>query len=306
MSHQPAVAGVPVTLGPVPPRPPAAWGPHRHSPDGRLYAAPRWALLDIEGVGRFHIRDGDQITLAPHDDATGLAGPRELVADLWLHGTVAVLLAGQRGRFILHASVVDLGGRAVAVTGRPGAGTTTTALALWRGGAGLLTDDTSLIVPPSGTPQSPATVVPTGRALHARPDSLARLGLSSAAIGTVPDHEHQLLVPLAPSGPRPLHAAVVLHTGASPSVRLTPVADLAVRARLLGEQVRQRSLVEELWPDDLARWTASVARAVPLWRLDRPSAGWTAEALADEVRWVAAAGDGDELTAQPVAGAPPS
>jgi hypothetical protein len=69
-----------------------------------------------------------------------IAGPSQDVP-IVMAGAVASFLAAMRGRFILHASAIDLGGRAVAFAGERGQGKTTMATLFCVAGFPLVTDD---------------------------------------------------------------------------------------------------------------------------------------------------------------------
>ena len=87
-----------------------------------LIADPRRSILRVGDVGTFAITGGRLIRFEPGPDATPGA------VSAWLHGAVAALLLAQRGRFALHASVVEIDGVGVALAGSRGAGKSTTAL----------------------------------------------------------------------------------------------------------------------------------------------------------------------------------
>ena len=89
-----------------------------------------------DGVGTCHVHPG-----ARQVDIHALPGldPRTLA--LVLIGPVAALVLHQLGQPSLHASAVQLRGRAVVFLGPPGQGKSTLAASLLRRGATLLTDD---------------------------------------------------------------------------------------------------------------------------------------------------------------------
>jgi hypothetical protein len=70
--------------------------------------------------------------------------PRELVAIL-LAGAVTAFIHGMGGRFVLHASAVEVDGRVFAILGRSGSGKTTVAAAMCAGGATLISDDVLVV-----------------------------------------------------------------------------------------------------------------------------------------------------------------
>lgn len=94
----------------------------------------------------FEVRDGSTISVCP---AAG-SDPAALRAHLL--GSVMGALLHQRGLLPLHASVVAIGGRAVAFTGASGAGKSTLALALQQRGYPTIGDDQCAIRLDDGKP----------------------------------------------------------------------------------------------------------------------------------------------------------
>lgn len=85
------------------------------------------------------IRDGREIVVAPKGDV-----PNEILRHVVL-GPAFNHLLHQRGHFVLHASVVDVDGSAVAFLGESGQGKTTTAMAFLLEGYRVLSDDVATI-----------------------------------------------------------------------------------------------------------------------------------------------------------------
>ncbi len=109
------------------------------------YHSRLWAngfyLLIVEGVGRFSIEDGQRIMIDP---APGIAQSELRV---FLLGTVLGVLCHQRGLLPMHASAVNIKGRAVLFSGNSGAGKSTMAAALGQRGHPLMADDIVAITP---------------------------------------------------------------------------------------------------------------------------------------------------------------
>jgi hypothetical protein len=86
-------------------------------------------------VAAFQFRGRDRVEVHPHPDASMayLAFP--------LLGPIFGLLLHARGLLVLHASAIDIGGRAAIFVGDKLAGKSTTAAAFLRAGHRLLTDD---------------------------------------------------------------------------------------------------------------------------------------------------------------------
>jgi hypothetical protein len=116
-------------------------GPVPEQLDGATASGPTWAiaearfLLRVPGVARFLLTAGEAIAyrLEADGDSDDLAA--------FLTGTVFGILLHQRGLVVLHASGVEVNGRAVLFMGPSGAGKSTLATALVKHGFPLVTDD---------------------------------------------------------------------------------------------------------------------------------------------------------------------
>lgn len=104
---------------------------------GPAYQATNEAfLLEIDGVGRYLIRHGNEIIIEPHPDVT----EEEIL--LFLLGSAFGALLNQRGFLVLHASAICTEKGAVLFTGHSGAGKSTTLQAFIDKGYNKLSDDT--------------------------------------------------------------------------------------------------------------------------------------------------------------------
>lgn len=125
------------------------------------------AYLAWEEVGIFLVRGGREIIvdLIPKVE--------ESIVRLFLLGAGLGMLLHQRGLFLLHASTVKIGDRAVSFMGDKGWGKSTTAGALYRRGHQLMTDDVTAI--DISNPQCPM-VLPGYGQLKLWPESAIALG----------------------------------------------------------------------------------------------------------------------------------
>lgn len=97
------------------------------------------ATLTIEGVGRYRIERGTRITIEPE------AGAPEANVRLFLLGSAMGVLLHQRGLLPLHASAVEVDGKAVAFAGPSGSGKSTLAAAFHDHGYRVIADDVCVV-----------------------------------------------------------------------------------------------------------------------------------------------------------------
>jgi hypothetical protein len=159
-------------------------------------------LLVLPGTGRFLIRDGSKIAVEPASDtpATNLSAI--------LAGPVQAALWHRRGLLPLHASVVVIKGRAIALCGCGASGKSTLAAILAAQGHDVIADDICVVDARSDG----KVLVPSGCAkLQLWPDALAELGIATDGLKrAVPDKERYLhdCGRRVPSAPQTLAAVV--------------------------------------------------------------------------------------------------
>jgi hypothetical protein len=108
------------------------------------------AILYVDQVGVFKLIEGREVVVNP------LAEVRESLLRLCILGPVMGVLLYQRGKLVLHASVLDFDGNAVAFMGGSGWGKSSLAAALLRSGHDLISDD----VAPVELSDGMATILP--------------------------------------------------------------------------------------------------------------------------------------------------
>lgn len=172
----------------------------------RLIADGDVCRITYEAIGTFSIESGERVRFDPErPDVTETKAFRRLLA-----GQVLAMALHQRGVFVLHASAVADGTRAVVFVGDVGAGKSTTAGAFVAGGWTLLDDDVVAIRFADGAP----VVAPGIPQLKLCPDAAGALDLETAR----PDSDdgrsgkrYHLTEPVA--DPVPLAAVYVLEEG---------------------------------------------------------------------------------------------
>lgn len=155
-------------------------------------------ILKLDNVGQFFVSGGDRVLVNPMPNAL------ESELRLFILGTCLGMLCHQRGLFPLHASSVNIDGKAVLFAGDSGAGKSTIAAALGARGHALVADDVTVVE------SSGSFVLPAYAQRKLAPDVLKALaipqkGLELNRLGTV-----KFRVPaLAGFDPAPLKPAVI-------------------------------------------------------------------------------------------------
>jgi hypothetical protein len=133
-------------------------------------------LLSVPNVARFLLKDGDQIVFASDSKASVDDIP------IFLIGTVFGILLHQREQIVLHASAVEVDGKAIVFCGASGAGKSTLAAALVQRGYRLVTDDVCAITLSDG---SPPLIHSDGRQLKLWAEAIEKLGFEDMRTGPV-------------------------------------------------------------------------------------------------------------------------
>lgn len=99
------------------------------------------AIIAVKDLAVFVVRGGQEIVIIPAQNQNIDAR----LIRLYIVGTVMAVLLYQRGLLVLHGSVVDVNGAAIAFLGQSGAGKSSTAAAMHKYGYQLLADDVAAI-----------------------------------------------------------------------------------------------------------------------------------------------------------------
>jgi hypothetical protein len=235
---------------------------------GVLWRAARGALrLDVPGVARYLVRDGNLVEIDPCDGA----GAGEV--ERFVRMTPAAALYLQRGVPVLHAAVAaEPGGRAVVLAGDSGSGKSVLLTALTRRGWAPLADD---LAPVMLDGEQVPVAVPTWPEVSQWPGCAAPADPGARA----PD----------PAGafagePRPISAIWWLDLHGFDPVEVRDVEGIA-RFEALGAMAYNRLIASALLDRaSYLRVAGAVAGSgLPIRRLIRPRGRWTAGELADIV-----------------------
>jgi len=178
-------------------------------------AAPGEALFWIDGVGRFHVSHGTDITIdaSPDTDTSTL--------QLFTLNQAFGLLLQQRGDLVLHASAVEHGDMCIALAGVSGEGKSSVAAALHARGHQVLTDELCVI---RRQPGGHLCVMPGPPGLHVWEDALQHLGHDVTTLAPVRPRLRKYTLPLGAghaTTPRPLSAVYVLRAWSTDAVETT-------------------------------------------------------------------------------------
>ncbi len=168
-------------------------------------------------TGTFVVSGGTAIQVCSHP------GVGAELLRLYLEGMMMAMILHQRGLCVLHASVIEVRGAAIACIGHIGAGKSSTAAALYARGHRILTDDNAAIRLTSGQP----VVTPGYPSIKLFPAIAASLAFDSGSLSTL--HETQIKMAGAVDStfsdrPLPLRTIYILGRDHAPEMtRLSPL-----------------------------------------------------------------------------------
>jgi hypothetical protein len=171
-------------------------------------------LLVLPGTGRILVRNGNEITVEPE------AGPAPSNLSAILAGPIQAVLWHQRQLLPLHASIVVIKGRAVALCGDAAAGKSTLAAMLAGQGHGVIADDICVV---DMRNDGEVSVMPGCMRLQLWRDALTELGVAADGLERALDHKQRYFLDCGnrlPSQPYKLAAVVRLVRNALPPARL--------------------------------------------------------------------------------------
>jgi hypothetical protein len=171
-------------------------------------------LLVLPGTGRVLVRNGNEITVEPE------VGPAPSNLSAVLAGPIQAVLWHQRALLPLHASVVVINGRAVALCGNAAAGKSTLAAMLAEQGHGVIADDICVV---DMRNDGEVSVTPGCTRLQLWHDALTELGVATDALERTLEHKQRYFLDCGnrlPLQPYKLAAVVRLVRNALPPARL--------------------------------------------------------------------------------------
>ncbi|WP_199618171.1 phosphoenolpyruvate carboxykinase (ATP) [Paenibacillus alkalitolerans] len=236
-----------------------------------LFLIPETAIFSIDD-------DGSKIAVAPLPNAD-----MEKVR-VYLLGTCTGALLMIRKVLPLHGSAVVIGGNAYAFLGDSGAGKSTLAAAFVNMGHQLVSDDVIAVTDAdrSGFP----VIVPSYPQQKLWQESIHRLGMESGNYRTIYRETTKFAVPVSSRfcyEPVPLAGVFELVKSEGNTVRVSSLPNLD-RLRIMLLHTYRNMLIRRL---GLEQWhfnlSTEIANRIPVYQLQRPAEGFTAQRLASEI-----------------------
>jgi len=207
----------------------------------------------FEELGGVTVKGGNRITV----HLNGGVG-REYVK-LYVEGMMLAMLLHQRGMCVLHASVVEISGRTVALMGHLGAGKSSIAAGLYARGHRVLADDNAAVLLSGVVP----TVMPAYPHVKLFPSIASVLGFKSESLTALHDSQKKMAGNVSDgfrATPEPLRVIYVL--GRDHAADITPLSGVQSTVELVRNSIPTR------WghPGDAKQLIscANLARHVPM------------------------------------------
>lgn len=259
--------------GPVPPSLPAPSACSDPEQAGVPWQAEpgRFLVLGGRRSGRFLVEDGKRIRF---DRAE--AGEQACIEHLLLHLVLAAVMR-QRGTLVLHANALGTSAGAVIVSGRSGAGKSTTLAALRDRGCPVLSDDVTVLALDA---ESRLQVLPGAPQLYLCEDAAQALGSDVRDLPRNPYRRGKRIVTVATGSAAPLAAIYLLEASGTAPLRCRRQEGADKLLAL------QECLYGPLLPSEHARVFPALARVlqqIPVFRIHRPLGVWTTDAVVSEI-----------------------
>lgn len=224
--------------------------------DRRFEVRPGHFRLDVPGVARYSVEDGERILIEPMADST----PEKI--RLFLLGSTMGALLYQRGLFPLHGSAVETPWGAMIFVGVQGAGKSTLAAEFHRQGYRLLSDDVCAVEhSPSGL-----CILPALAQIRLCADAYQRLGTPQGSRFDVDKYVVPMGERYCPD-PVPLRA---IHVLADDDVqRFEPLRGLSKVQSLLENLYRPFYLKGQRTQSEVSRMAGIIAQNASVVRVSR-------------------------------------
>jgi len=237
-------------------------------------AAPgRFLLLAGLCAGRFLVEDGRRVIV----ERNPAAEDERMVFHL-LHSVMAAVMR-QRGLLVLHANVAFTPAGAVVLSGKSGAGKSTTLAALLQRGCAMIADDIAVLR--FGAAGS-VEVLPGLAQMHLWEDAAGRLGLNIAGLPPHPLRNRKTAVaaPIGVAGPLPLRAIYLLECNGVEQLHVSSLTGADKFAAL------QDCVYGPMLPDEHPgqfRLFSATAEQSAVHRIIRPEGCWTVDEVVEVI-----------------------
>ena len=241
-------------------------------------------MFYVPDVAFYGIRDGTHIVVSP------LVGAEEKIVRLYLLGTCMGTVLMQRRILPLHGSAVVINGQAYAFVGDSGAGKSTLAAAFVNRGYRLLTDDVVAVslAADGGAP----LVIPAYPQQKLWQDSIEQLGMETGRYRHLYQSKYALPVSSGfAANAVPLAGIFELSATEGDEVGLSRYRGLE-RLAILRLHTYRHFLIPHLAGEQWHFSTvATMASRVDMFRLQRPSDGFSVQELVDRVLFTVLEGE---------------
>lgn len=232
-------------------------------------------LMHVEGVARYFVREGREITVEPAGDDAG-------ARNAFLLGSVFAACLKQRGILTLHASAIATDAGAVLFAGHSGIGKSTLLAALVERGYPMLADDVTGIVPDGG---GPPLALPAFPCVRLWSDAVELLGWQGRTRERVREgiEKYQAPVTRFREAPLPVRAVVVLTRHNRDDVEIETAPPVTAFERLARRVYRKRYARGLGREREQFRALAALAREVPVVQVRRALGGASVVRVADRI-----------------------
>lgn len=243
----------------------------------RFQAAPGEFLLRVDDIARYHVCNGDHVTITPDKGAS------EDDILLFLMGSAMGALLHQRNILVLHAGAVEINGVGAIFAGPSGIGKSTLTAGFHRRGYPFLSDDVCAVTLHNGLP----AVLPGFPRLKLWADVLKKLDTDKKRLKSVRwsgDLEKYFLpVDYTRRTPVPLRSIFILETTNTDRVEITAVQGGEKLDPIIDNTYRVRFLEGLGGKTDHFKQCAAVAAKADVCKVVRPKRGFLLNELMDLV-----------------------